>query len=170
MRCVLSMVVVACLFAGCADEPAGQMVSLGDADPVAVMDTAREVLVMYGFTIESSDHQRMTLTTLPRPIDAGPERLVGASPARQKARLAVNRAEGNTSLVLVVNNQRQGSAVHSAMTATDSYSSVPNHTASEMESTPLEQYESWQNVGRDRELENSIIQDIRAKFPAETND
>lgn len=159
----LTVVFAAALFVGCNQPAPGRLIACGDVEPSAAFEAGRQTLTMYGFDIQEADVSAGSITAV-RAVDMPGERIIGKSPARQVAHMTVARSNGNTMLSLEVAIQRQGSAVRTAIAATDSYSSVPNYTSAEMESLPAEQMESWQRTGRDHKLETDIIQDIRKRL------
>jgi len=147
----------ACLATGCG-EPAGRSRLLGTVSYESAFAAATDVMSQY-FSIENADPATGEITSRPKAVRAGNERLLGGSPARQVARMRLRREGGEVTASLAVAVQRQGEAVHLQRgPAGETYSSVPNQTPAEVEAatTPL-QNESWRTERYDRVMEQQIL-------------
>jgi len=151
---------------GCVQDM-GRSRPLGEVSYGTAFATARDVMAQY-YSIESSDASTGEIVSRPKRVDAGRDRLLGGSPARQVARLRLRREGKGVVAHLAVAVQRQGSAVYRQHSGIDeTYSSVPNQTPAEADAaTTPEQNEAWRTVKHDRALEQRILGQIhRALHP-----
>ena len=97
-----------------------------------------------------------------KPADAGAERILGASPARQLATLRLRKEDGQVVAQATVALQRQGSDIHRQINpAAGSYDSVANRTPAELEAaTTPQQNEAWVTERYAHDLERKMLADL----------
>jgi hypothetical protein len=160
IRKLTALAVLAVAAAGCSEAAPGRIRLLGDVDEKLAFTAARDVMTMY-FEIEPADPDTREIKCRPKMTGDVRERLLGGSPTRQVAQLAIIRTEGQLAAQVSVAVQQQGAAVHRTVHGTDSYDSVPHQTPSEIDAaTTTEQNETWNTVRYDYELERKILDDI----------
>ena len=147
--------------AGCAQRTPGTTRSLGLVDHDTAFAAGRHVMSQY-FRIAQVDRQAGVISSQPQPADAGAERILGASPARQLATLRLRRQDGRLVAQATVALQRQGSDIHRQISpAAGSYDSVANRTPAELEAaTTPQQNETWVTERYAHDLERKILADL----------
>ncbi|NBB95901.1 MAG: hypothetical protein GVY16_09210 [Planctomycetes bacterium] len=168
---------LALLAAGC--QPATQGLApgrgttraLGDVSYGQAFATAKVVLAQY-FPIEEADVNTGVITTRPRAVDAGNDRLLGGSPARQRARMEITRQNGVPFAQVAVTQERQGSAPIREMgyaSERRNYSGNPGDVtpAEQGAATTPDQNEAWQIEKQSvPAVEGTILQDLFSKLHA----
>jgi hypothetical protein len=161
----------ASVLVGCNQPLPGSSRSLGAVDYTSAFAAGNEVMAQY-FSVESSNPQTGIITSRPKAVEAGHERLLGGSPARQVATLRI-RSEGKEVVAYAtVALQRQGGAVFRTMPpVAENYSSVPHQTPAERDAaTTVEQNESWTTHSYLHDVELKVLQDllraVQPKAPA----
>jgi len=168
-RWLLIGVLAILVLSGCNVRSAGMTQSMGEIRYETAFATGREVLSQY-FSVdpEGTDPATGVIKARPRPIDAGNSRLLGGSPARQIATLRISRDGKNIIAHVVVETQRQGSAIYRQMgSEEENYDSVPNKPPSELDAaTTPEQNEVWRTQNYDHDMERKILEDLYAALKA----
>jgi hypothetical protein len=143
---------------GCGDLAPGTTRELGDAEFDFAFAEAREVMSQY-FELASVDPDAGEIRSAPAQAEAGPERLLGRSNARQVATMRVYRKGGQIVAQASVAVQRQADSIHRG--GAGGYDSVPHETPAEIEAaTSAEQNELWRTERHDRGLESRILADL----------
>lgn len=143
---------------------------LGDASYQQAFATARMVLKQY-FPIAEANPNTGLIRTRPRAVEAGNDRILGGSPARQVATLELTRENGLIVAQLLVMQQRQGSTPRRVMGYSQeryNYSGNPgDETPADIEAaTTSEQNESWQNEKPRHDVEVQILDDLYKRLHA----
>lgn len=163
-----AVVAAVMLLAGCAAEPPGRTRSLGSVPGEQALDVAQGVLSRH-FEIASVDRASGTITSVPTNVQAGGERLIGNSPARQIATLQIIEAKGQTIARLSIIQQRQTRDLQKVVPETDSYSGVPDRTPARSPGPgDVDMPGDWQNERAVGELETRILQEIFAALQPAT--
>jgi len=118
------------------------------------------------FKVLRADPTSGEIRSRPKRVQAGSERLLGASPARKVAVMSLWR-EGKVVMAnLAIAVQRQGEAVqHHRNVAAETYSSVPNQTPAAVQAaTTAEQNEDWQTQRYDHALEIQILDELHKRL------
>jgi len=158
------------LLAGCSASLPGTSRSLGEVDYAAAFAAGREVMAQY-FSVESADPDKGVIRSRPKAVDAPPERLVGASPARQVATMRIRKEGGAVVAHATVDVQRMGSEIlRQPRPGADDYDSVPNKTPAEVDAaTTVAQNESWRTVRHATDVERKMLMDLfRSLHPAKS--
>jgi len=153
--------------AGCNQTPPGRTRSLGDVSYASAFATSKDVMSQY-FAIEKADAQEGVIRSRPKRVEAGADRILGGSPARQIATLTLTHKEGQVVAHMSIPVQRQGSSIYRRIgPASETYHGAPTETPAESEgATTPEQNEAWRTEKYDHELANTILGDIyRALHP-----
>ncbi|HUT01612.1 MAG TPA: hypothetical protein VM031_04100 [Phycisphaerae bacterium] len=161
--------VAAFLAGGCNQPTPGSSMPLGQVDYTSAFASARETMAQY-FSVESANPVTGEITSRPKAVEAGNERLLGGSPARQVASMRLQQEGKQVVAYATVALQRQGSAaLRQIRPGADDYDSVPNQTPAEVEgATTIEQNESWRTQGYAHDVERKMLADLRrAVSPAE---
>ncbi|MHC4562451.1 MAG: hypothetical protein ACYS8X_06725, partial [Planctomycetota bacterium] len=135
---------------------------LEGAGRAEAFEAGRSVMGQY-FAIGQADYDQGVLRSVPKPVDANNERILGGSDARQVATLTFRRdVSGNLVAVASVALQRQGAPIRRQYAAdAENYDSVPNKTPIDTEAaTTTEQNESWETQRYDHALEQKILDDL----------
>jgi len=162
LTCLPALAALAILAAGgCAQRTPGTARSLGIVDYDAAFTAGQQVMSQY-FRLVQADRQAGVISAEPQPIDAGAERLLGASPARRVASLRLRPEDGRIVAQATVAIQRQGSEIHLQINpAAGSYDSVANRTPAELEAaTTPRQNEAWVTQRYAHDLERKILADL----------
>ncbi|GAG11983.1 unnamed protein product, partial [marine sediment metagenome] len=173
-RYVLLMTVVGfgVVLAGCGQLPLneglapgrGTIRGLGDTSYQEAFATGRMVMGQY-FSIASADVNTGIIKSRPKKVDAGKERLLGSSPARQIATMQISQKDGQVVAQVLVMQQRQGSAIRRQM----GYSTKPeNYTGNPGDESPADidaattpkQNESWADEKARHGVESDILNDL----------
>ncbi|MCC7292719.1 MAG: hypothetical protein IT449_11730 [Phycisphaerales bacterium] len=136
------------------------------ADRVSVFQAAREALSGMGFSVDRADPEAGVLTTFP----ARPERLeesaradlFGASgTTRRVATVRIETSPDQVSVYCKVEIQEPTTEAHRMRAAASEGSDLPTDTPIDRDAaTTEEQNTVWQTVGRDREMERSLLDAI----------
>ena len=156
--------------AGCNQTPPGPTRFLGDVTYASAFATGKDVMSQY-FAIEKADAQEGVITSRPKRVEAGRDRLLGGSPARQIATLTLTHKDGQVVAHVSVAVQRQGSSIYRRIGPdSESYHGAPTETPAEAEgATTPEQNEAWRTEKYDNSLASTILGDIyRALHPPAT--
>ncbi len=147
--------------AGCSTASPGSSQSLGTVKYARAFAAANDTMSQY-FSIASANAATGVIEARPKRIDAGPERLLGKSPARQVASMRIWPRGKEILVNVTVATQRRGDAVLRSMRAPgENYEGVPNKPPSAREAaTTIEQNESWQIEKYDHATERKILQDL----------
>jgi hypothetical protein len=129
-----------------------------------VFATARQVLSQY-FSIQSADPATGIIKTRPKDVQAGNERLLGGSPARQVATMQITQESGQVVAQVLVMQQRQGSAPMQQMGYSQertNYTGQPGmETPADGEAaTTPEQNLAWENEKAVHSVEIKILDDL----------
>ena len=166
---VIASIVAAGLLGGCGGATPGTSRTLGAVSYESAYAAGREVLSQH-FSVLPSDPASGTLTCRPRAADARPGGLIGFTPTgrRKTATLRLLREGKKIVAHVAVTVEQQGRPVYRSMPQPgQEYSSVPNLTPAEEEAaTTPEQNDAWRTVGRDRALEQVILNDLYRKLNA----
>jgi hypothetical protein len=162
-------VALAALAVGCGEALPGRSRSLGEVDLALAYASAREVLATeHNFSIEPGRQDEGIVRTRPKPVPGAPDRLVGASPARQVVTVRLRRDGKEVVAHASAAVQRQRAEVRRQLhDVAENYDTVPNTTPSEEGAAlTIEQRESWETVDYDHGLEVRILGDLyRALHP-----
>lgn len=140
---------------------------LGDTSFQQAYAAGRQVLAQY-FTIDPDKSSASSGIVKSRPkeiLDAGRNRLLGNSPARQIATIQIVQEGPAVTALVQVMQQRQGSAPERQMGYSQerrNYNMNPGDTGpgdAEAATTP-QQNEMWTNEKRRRDLEGQILDDL----------
>lgn len=168
----LAVLAAALMLAGCQD--GSSFLGGGDdyrtqtydsADRALVFETARNVLGMY-FSIASADPDTGKIVSRPLQVEASRDRLLGSTPTRKLATMRIYRtSDGRTSVDLQILVQKQDAAAFAAMQPITESNEIPNQTPAQTGAaeTP-EQRQSWQDVGRDYTMEQTILRDLEGRL------
>ncbi len=143
--------------------------SLGDVTYQQAFATAKIVLQQY-FPIKEANPNTGIIVTLPQAVDAGNDRILGGSPARQSARMEITQKSGVPFAQVVVIQERQGSAPIREMgyaTERRNYSGNPGDVspADQGAATTPDQNEAWQiEKSSVPSVEGKILQDLFSKL------
>ena len=137
---------------------------LGDTSYQEAFATGRQVMSQY-FSIASSDANTGIIKSRPQRVDAGKERLLGRSPARQIATMQISQEDGQVIAQVLVMQQRQGSNVRRQMGYSmerENYSGNPGDEspANLDAATTAEQNESWADEKARHDIETDILSDF----------
>jgi len=137
---------------------------LGDVGHAQAFRAGKAVLSQH-FSIASADEAAGKLVSRPAPVDAGRDRLVGSSPARQVATMRI-REEGQqiyADIRIDIQRQDLGAMRHMQPVTVDNQ--LPNQTPAQRSAavTP-DQDQAWQNTGRNERLERLILDEVMAKL------
>jgi hypothetical protein len=135
------------------------------ADRPLVFETARTVLGMY-FSIASADPDTGKIVSRPLQVEASRDRLLGSTPTQKIATMRIYRtSDGQTAVDLRIIVQKQDAMAFAAMQPITEGNEVPNQTPAQTGAaqTP-EQRQSWQDVGRDYTMEQTILADLGQKL------
>jgi len=147
------------LTGGCAaqqyrSQPLGE-VSYGQA-----FQAARDVFSQY-FSVASADRDSGRIVARPKPVEAAPSRLLGASPARHLATLRVREKDGQVFAQVRVEIQRQDVGAFRAMQPVTADNELPGRTpAQDTAAVSADQNQAWQTTGRDEALERTVLNDL----------
>ncbi|HDY64991.1 MAG TPA: hypothetical protein ENH84_02005 [Phycisphaerae bacterium] len=142
----------------------GTIRGLGDTSYQEAFATGRMVMSQF-FSIASADVNTGIIKSRPKKVDAGKERLLGSSPARQIATMQISQKNGQVVAQVLVMQQRQGSAIRRQM----GYSTEQeNYTGNPGEESPAnidaaitpEQKESWADEKARHGIEADILNDL----------
>ena len=152
----------ASLATGCNQPMPGSSLPLGQVDYTSAFAAARETMAQY-YSVESANPLTGEIASRPKPVDAGKERLLGASPARQIATMRICREGKQVVAYATVALQRQGAQIlRQIRPGMDNYDSVPNKTPAEREAaTTVEQNESWRTHSYAHGVERKMLSDLR---------
>ena len=120
------------------------------------------------FSIEKADAQEGVIRSRPKRVEAGRDRVLGGSPARQIATLTLTHKDGQVVAHLSIAVQRQGSSIYRRIgPGSESYHGAPTETPAETEgATTPAQNEAWRTEKYDNTLAKTILDDIyRALHP-----
>jgi len=145
--------------------------NLGDTSYQQAYAAGREVLGQY-FSIAPDQSIAGAGVIKSRPkdgLDAGRDRLLGSSPARQIATLQIVQEGPCVVAQVQVMQQRQGAAAQQRMGYSQerhNYSGNPgNETPADLDAaTTPQQNESWSNEKRRRDVEAQILDDLYRKL------
>lgn len=147
---------------------------LGDTSYQQAYATGRQIMAQY-FSVDPAKSTAGSGIVRCRPkevLDAGRDRLLGDSPARQIATLQIVQEGPAVTALVQVMQQRQGSAPERQMGYSQeryNYNMNPGNTSpgdSEAATTP-QQNETWNNEKRRRDLEGQILQDLYSRLHGE---
>lgn len=148
---------------------AGTSRSLGDVSYEQAFAAGRQVMGQY-FSVDPAETNVNTgmIHTRPRAVNAGNERLLGNSPARQVATMKISRSGGPVTAQVLVRQERQGGAPKSTMGYArerdpDYYSGNPGDIspADRNAATTPEQNEAWiLDKPSVPDMESKILQDL----------
>jgi len=150
------------LLGGCSVATPGTTRHLGAVDYASAFASAREVMSEH-FSIASADADSGLIESRPKKINAEAERLLGGqSPARQVARIQINRRNGGVAAHASVAVQREGSGVFRTWRSPgENYDEVPNETpAQAAAATTPEQNEAWRTEKYDHALERQMLEQV----------
>jgi len=154
---------VAVLAVGCADRTVGTVKNLGPVDYDKAFAAAEKALSQH-YTLARADADSGVIEARPRTVQGDPDKLIGASPARQLARMRIDREDGDVLARLSIAVQRQRTPVYRMIESSkDNYDTVPHETPAEQEAaTTVEQNQAWQTQHYDRALEAQILEELYA--------
>lgn len=135
------------------------------ADRALVFETARNVLGMY-FSIASADPDMGKIVSRPLDVEASRDRLLGSTPTRKLATMRIYRtSDGQTAVDLRIIVQKQDAMAFAAMQPITESNELPSQTPAQTgaANTP-EQRQSWQDVGRDNTMEQTILTDLAGRL------
>jgi hypothetical protein len=141
--------------------------NVGDASYQQAYVAAREVISQY-FSIDPDRSNAASGMVQSRPkdvLDAGNERLLGGSPARQIAKLQIVQEGPLVTAYAQVMQQRQGASAQKRMGYSQeryNYSGNPgDESPADIDAaTTPQQNESWFNEKRRRDVETQLLEDL----------
>ena len=159
MKWARIVVLGAAVAAGC-DYQSYRSQSLGQINYDKAFAASRTVLSRY-FTNLQVDADAGRITSAPRRTDAGADRLLATSPARQIARMRLRPKNGEVVAEIRVEVQRQDLAASRQMQPVTVDNELPSRQPAR-ETAPLspEQQQAWQTTGRDEALERQIMAEL----------
>jgi len=162
---VVFAALLACVFVGCCEPLNGSKTSLGSVDYNKAFSEARRVMGTF-YPVESADVDTGLITCRPEPTTDRSDVLLGVAPMRKLAKLRLTQERGEVKAEASVEVQKQSSATMRGMLPTsDKYSSVPDQTPADLEgATTAEQNEVWLTAHHARDIENKILQDLKASI------
>ena len=142
----------------------GTIRGLGDTSYQEAFATGRLVMGQY-FTVDSFDVNTGIIKSHPKKVDAGKERLLGSSPARQIATMQISQKDGQVVAQVLVLQQRQGSAIRRQAgysTEQENYTGNPGEEspANIDAATTPKQNESWADEKARHGIEADILNDL----------
>ena len=154
--------VAAGLATGCNQPMPGSSMPLGQVDYTSAFAAAKETMSQY-YSIESANPHTGVIEARPKAVDAGKERILGGSPAREVATMSLQQEGKQVVAYATVAVQRQGAAVlRQPRPGLESYDTVPNQTPAEGEAaTTIDQNESWRTHSYSHGVERKMLQDLR---------
>ena len=164
MRQLLMVVMAAAIFAtsGCATRTPGMTGIMGDGGQDAAFAAATAVMAKH-YSIALADPDTGVITSRPKSVNIGGERLLGGSPAREVATITLRRQKNQVMATVAVDVQREGAAADRRLGGaySDSYSSVPHDTPAEHEAaTTAEQNDMWRTVDRNKAAERKMLDEL----------
>jgi hypothetical protein len=144
--------------------------TLGEASYQQAFATSRMTLGQY-FPIAEANPNTGIIKTRARAVDAGHDRILGGSPARQVATLKLTRENGLVIAQILVMQQRQGAAPRKAMGFSQeryNYTGNPgDETPADLDAaTTGEQNQAWQNEKPRHDIEVQILDDLYKRLHA----
>lgn len=140
--------------------------ALGDVTYPQAFATAKVVLQQYFPRIKEANVNTGVIVTEPQAVEAGNDRILGGSPARQWARMEISQKNGIPFAQVVVVQERQGSAPMREMgysAERRNYSGNPGDVtpADQGAATTPDQNEAWQvEKASVPSVEGNILQDL----------
>lgn len=147
---------------GCAEQMPGRTKVLGSMSYDDAFAAGRAVMAKH-YEVASADPAKGAIVCAPKSIDAAPERLLGGnSPAREIARLHIQRNGQMIVAQLSIEVQRQGESVQRVTgSAGDTYSGVPDQTPAQgAGATTPQQNANWQHARYNHEREARLLQEL----------
>jgi len=146
---------------GCNVSNPGSSRSLGEVDYPKAFAAANDVMSQY-YSVASSDAAKGVITSRPKPVKAGPDRILTRSDARQVAKMRIWPRGGEILADVTVAVERRGDPVLRHMPPPqENYDGVPNKPPSRREAaTTTEQNESWRIEKYDHVTEQKILRDL----------
>jgi hypothetical protein len=130
---------------------------LGDVPYPKAFEAGKAALAQY-FSIASADETAGRIITRPKSVEAGRDRLLATSPARQVATLRIRKADRQLYADIRVSIQRQDVGAMRQMRPVTVDTELPTGTpAQETAALAADQNQAWQNTGRDEGLERTIL-------------
>jgi hypothetical protein len=151
----------AALAGGCNVSNPGSSRSLGNVAYPQAFAAANDVMSQY-YSIASSDPVTGVITTRPKSVTAGPDRIISRSPARQTATMRVWARGSEVLADMTVAVERRGDPVLRQMPQPgENYEGVPDQPPSAREAaTTTEQNESWRIEKYDHATEQKVLKDL----------
>jgi hypothetical protein len=159
----LTAMVATTMLVGCSEPMPGTTRNIGQVQYAAAFATAQDVMMQHGFEIARADAQTGVIQSRPKAARAADERILGGSPARQRARISLRQEDAQVVAHASVVTQREGSEIYRVQRPgmTETYDSVPNSTpAQDTAATTTEQNEQWRTEGYDHRLERQLLEDL----------
>ena len=130
---------------------------LGNVGYPKAFQAGKAAMAQY-FSIASADERAGRIISRPKSADAGPDRLLGVSPARKVATMRIRRKGDQVYADVRVNIQRQDVDAMTRMQPVTVDNDVPIQTPAQGSAAlTADQNQAWQNTGRDAGLERSIL-------------
>ena len=135
---------------------------LGDVGYAKAFQAGKAAMAQY-FSIESVDEKAGSITSRPKSVQAGRDRLLGASPARKLAKMRIRRKGDQVYADVRVDLQRQDVDAMTRMQPVTVHNDVPIQTPAQGRAAlTSDQNQAWQTTGRDAALERSILNALLA--------
>jgi len=161
-RWTVPAILLAATLAGCSVPEPGTTRSMGSVSYEQAFVAAKEVLSQH-FSIITADPASGVITTRPKPVEPGAERLLGRSPTRQLATMRIRKKDEQVAVHLAVAVQSEGSDIFRGEPGAESYDAVPNRTPAEREgATSPEQNQVWETRSYAHGLEARILDEIHS--------
>jgi hypothetical protein len=147
---------------------AGTSRAMGDVSYQQAFAAGRQVMGQY-FPLDAAktDAARGTIHSRPKTVQAGNERILGGTPARQLAEMRITQQSGVVSAQVLVRQQRQGSSVsrhmgYSRERDPAQYTGNPGDVSPAQldAATTADQNENWQDEKPRHDIEAAILNDL----------
>jgi hypothetical protein len=169
MKNVVMLLVAMLMLAvvGCQGEEYTTM-PLGNVPVDVAFKEGKSVMQQY-YSLESSDPATGEIVARPKNVEGSPDRLLGKSGARQKAKMWIIRNGAETLAQVSVLVQRQDVGGFAMMQTPTVNNDAPNRSPAE-ESAALtpEQNTAWEDTTRDTRTERIILMDLLNRVHPET--
>lgn len=163
-----ALLALAGIAGGCNVANPGSSRSLGQVEYPKAFAAANDVMSQY-YSVASSDAATGVIKSRPKSVEAGPDRILGRSDARQVAKMRVwPRGEEILADVTVAVERRGDPILRQMPPPEEDYDGIPNKPPSRREAaTTTEQNESWRIEKYDHAIEQKILRDLyRSLHPA----
>ena len=164
MKLLAVMCLVAVSLTGCVTE-AFRPQSLGNVSYSDAFTAAKSVLAQY-FSIASDDPDSGRIVSRPNVVGDTTTRLLAKTMTRKTATMRIRRGPDGTVVADVrVDVQKQDTTAMQAMQVPVAGDDVGNNTPAQgTASASFDQQQAWQDAGRDAQMENTLIGDLRQRM------